>query len=92
MGDLLKLIEERHSARVPAHSLGLGFQALSVLSSPPVEQAVMDLLAAPGHMKVAFAVRLGHPVTSVPYLRVRREIAEFAHWNHFDNKPTDEGE
>jgi nitroreductase len=71
-----------------AHSLGLAFQALSVLSGPPVEQAVKNLLAAPGHMKIAFAVRLGHPVTSLPYPRVRREVAEFAHWNHFGNKPT----
>jgi nitroreductase len=66
-----------------AHSLGLGFQTLSVLSSPPVEEAVKQLLAAPGHMKVAFAVRLGHPVMSMPYLRVRREVAEFTRWNHF---------
>jgi nitroreductase len=71
-----------------AHSLGLGFQALSVLSGPPVEQAVQNLLAAPGRLKVAFAVRLGHPVTSVPYLRVRREVAEFSHRNHFGNRST----
>lgn len=71
-----------------AHSLRIGFQALSVLSAPPVEQAVQDLLAVPAHMKVGFAVRLGHPVTSVPYLRVRREVAEFTHWNHFGNRPT----
>jgi nitroreductase len=68
-----------------AQSLGLGFQALSVLSSPPVEEAVKQLLAVPGHLKVAFAVRLGHPAMSAPYLRVRREVAEFAHRNHFGN-------
>jgi nitroreductase len=68
-----------------AHSLGLGFQALSVVSSPSVEEAVKRLLAVPGHMKVAFAARLGHPVTSVPYSRVRREVAQFAHRNHFGN-------
>ncbi len=68
-----------------AHSLGLGFQALSVLSVPPVEAAVKQFLAVPDHMKIAFGVRLGHPVMSVPYLTVRREVAEFAHWNHFGN-------
>ncbi len=73
-----------------ASSLGLGLQALSVLSSPPVEEAVKQLLGAPGHMKVAFAVRLGHPVMSVPYLRVRREVAEFAHRNHFGNTGLDQ--
>ena len=66
-----------------AHSLGLGVQALSVLSNPRVEEAVKQLLAAPGHMKVAFAVRLGHPVISVPCLRVRRAVTEFVHRNHF---------
>ncbi len=74
-----------------ANSLGLGFQALSVLSVPPVEQAVKNLLAAPDHMKVAFAVRLGHPKMSVPYLRVRREVAEFTHWNQFGNKSSGKG-
>ena len=71
-----------------AQSLGLGFQALSVLSGPSVEQAVQQLLCVPAHMKVGFAARLGHPATSVPYPRVRREVAEFAHWNHFGNNPT----
>lgn len=71
-----------------ADSLGLGFQPLSVFSVPPVEQAVRNLLSAPGHMKIAFAVRLGHPAMSVPYLRVRREVAEFTHWNQFGNKST----
>ena len=74
-----------------ADSLGLGFQALSVLSVLPVEQAVKNLLAAPGHMKVAFTVRLGHPAMSVPYLRVRGEVAEFTHWNTFGNKSTGQG-
>jgi nitroreductase len=73
-----------------AQSLGLGFQALSVLSVPPVAAAVKQLLAAPGHMKIAFAVRLGHPVMSVPYLTVRREVAEFAHWNRFGNTGPDQ--
>jgi len=66
-----------------AHSLGLGFQALSVLSVAPVEEAVKNLIAAPGQMKVGFAVRLGHSVTSASYPRVRREVAEFTHWNQF---------
>jgi nitroreductase len=73
-----------------AHSLRLGFQALSVLSSPPVEEAVKKLLAAPGHMKVGFAVRLGHPVMSVPYPRVRREVGEFVYRNHFGNTDLDQ--
>src|SRR6201993_5558516 len=73
-----------------AHSLGLGFQVLSVLSSPSVEEAVKQLLAAPGHMKVAFAVRLGHPVISMPYPRVRRGVAGVTHRNHFGNASLDQ--
>jgi len=66
-----------------ACSLGLGFQALSILSGPPVEEAVKHLIGAPSFVKIAFAARLGYPVTSEAYLRVRREVAEFTHWNRF---------
>ena len=66
-----------------ACSLGLGFQALSILSGPPVEEAVKHLVGAPSFAKIAFAARLGYPVTSESYLRVRREVAEFTHWNRF---------
>jgi nitroreductase len=66
-----------------ACSLGLGFHALSILSGPPVEEAVKHLIGAPSFVKVAFAARLGYPVTSGSYLRVRREVAEFTHWNRF---------
>ncbi|HTY29982.1 nitroreductase family protein [Mycobacterium sp.] len=69
-----------------AQSLGLGFQVLSVLSNPTVEEAVKQLLAVPGELKVAFAVRLGHPVVSLPYLRVRRDVAEFVHRNHWESR------
>jgi len=72
-----------------AHSLGLGFQALSVLSAPLVEQAVKNLLAAPSSLKIAFAARLGYPITSGRYLRVRREVAEFTHRNHFGSMGLD---
>ena len=64
-----------------AHSLGVGCQALSASSMPGVEQAVKPLLGVPDQMKIAYAVRLGHPVAPTAYLRVRREVAEFAHWN-----------
>ncbi|WP_461479916.1 nitroreductase family protein [Mycobacterium sp. HUMS_1102779] len=66
-----------------ANSSGLGFQALSASSVPAVEQEVKTLLAVPDRMKVVYAVRPGHPVAAVPYLRVRREVAEFAHRNGF---------
>lgn len=80
-----------------AQSLGLGFQAISFLSGAffsrrPVERAVKDLLAVPDSMKIAFAVRLGHPVTSATsgsYVRVRREVGDFTHHNRFGSMGLD---
>ncbi|HZE15363.1 MAG TPA: nitroreductase family protein, partial [Mycobacterium sp.] len=69
-----------------AQSLGLGFQALSVFSGPPVEQAVKNLLAVPGRFKIAFAARLGYPIAPGSYVRVRRAVAEFTHRNRFGNR------
>lgn len=66
-----------------ANSLGIGFQALSASSVPAVEQGAKEFLAVPDRMKGAYAVRAGHPVAPVAYLRVRREVAEFAHRNGF---------
>jgi hypothetical protein len=70
MNYLLKLIEDRRSMRGPFD------QSRAIAKG--------DLLAAPGHMKVAFAVRLGYPVMPMPYLRVRREVAEFTLRNLFE--------
>jgi nitroreductase len=85
-GDVLGLMSQGcvlENMWLVAHSLGIGFQCLSVLSQPAVEQAVKDLLAVPNFMEIAFAVRLGYPITVEPYLRVRREVAEFSHRNCF---------
>lgn len=73
-----------------ASSLGLGFQILDVFSMSSVEPEVMSLLAVPSHMKIAVAARLGYPTATLGhYLRVRREVEEFTHWNRFVNKSLD---
>jgi len=43
-----------------------------------------DILAVPGHMNIAFAVRLGYPITaSESHFRVRRRIEDFTHRNRY---------
>lgn len=73
-----------------AHSLGLGFHVISVLSSDPVEKKVKSILNIPKHLKIAFAFRLGYPIsTPAKYLRVRRDMEDFTHHNRFGNKGID---
>jgi nitroreductase len=65
-------------------SLGISMQILSAFGANAVEDQVQRILAIPKHMKIAFAARLGYPVT-VPesYLRVRRKIQDFTHRNRY---------
>lgn len=73
-----------------AHSLGIGFHVVSVLSADPVEKEVKSLLNIPENLKIAFASRLGYPIsTPTKYLRVRRDMEDFTHYNRFGNKGID---
>jgi nitroreductase len=65
-------------------SLGISMQVLSAFSLNAVENQVQCILSIPKHMKIAFAARLGYPVTvSESYLRVRRKIQDFTHRNRY---------
>ena len=65
-------------------SLGIGMQVLSAFSVSAVENQVQCILAIPKHMKIAFAARLGYPVTvSESYVRVRRKIQDFTYRNRY---------
>lgn len=65
-------------------SLGISMQILSALGADAVENQVQCILGLPEHMKIAFAARLGYPVTaSESYLRVRRRIQDFTHRNRY---------
>ncbi|MFC2072699.1 nitroreductase family protein [Chloroflexota bacterium] len=66
-----------------AHSLGIGFQILSVLSGYKVEKQVKSILNIPEHLKIAFSARLGYPISLTKRLRVRREVNDFTHHNRF---------
>jgi len=69
-----------------ALSLGISLQILSVFAAPPVEKQVKQILNVPEPLKIAYACRLGYPTASNKYLRVRRGIEDFAHYNKFGNK------
>ena len=67
-----------------ATGLGISVQVLSALSGGDTEAILHRILDIPGHMQIAFACRLGYPRAQPPkYLRVRREVANFTHYNRY---------
>lgn len=69
-----------------AQALGIEFQIISVFRGDYVEQEVKKILKIPEYMRIAYAVRLGYPVSKPPkLLRVRRDVSELAHYNRFGN-------
>ena len=66
-----------------AQSLGISLQILSTFAVPPVEVEIRKLLGIPEHIKIAYACRLGYPTSAAKYLRVRRDIEDFTHYNQF---------
>lgn len=69
-----------------AQSLGIGLQILSVFAAPPVETEIRKVLEIPDYLKIAYTCRLGYPTASFPYMRVRRDIEDFAHHNKYGRK------
>ena len=69
-----------------AQSLGISLQILSAFAALPVEKQVKQILSIPEPLKIAYTCRLGYPTGSTKYIRVRRDIADFAHYNKFGNK------
>ena len=70
-----------------AQSLGISFHVVSAFSASAVEEEVRKLLDIPEYMKIAFACRLGYRIsTPTKYVRVRRNVEDFAHYNRFGNK------
>ena len=67
-----------------AQSLGISVHILSVFSGDAVEKEVKRILNVPEYMKIAFAIRLGYPVSGqAEQLRVRRDVEMFVHYNRF---------
>lgn len=74
-----------------AEELGISFQIMSVFGGDSVEQDVKKILEIPEYLRIAYAVRLGYPGSKPSkFLRVRRDIEGFAHYNRFGNKALSE--
>ena len=71
-----------------ANSLGIGFQIQSALSGSHVEAEVKKLVGVPEPLKIAFTCRIGYPLKDAKYLRVRRDLEDFVHRNHYGTTVT----
>ena len=69
-----------------AQSLGISLQILSTFAAPAIEKELKKILSIPEPLKIAYSCRLGYPIGATKYLRVRRDTADFAHFNKFGNK------
>jgi nitroreductase len=70
-----------------AQPLGIGFQIMSAFSGNSVEHEVKKILEIPEYMRIAYAVRLGYPISKPSkFLRVRRDVIGLAHHNRFGKK------
>ncbi len=70
-----------------AQSLGIGFMIMSVFSADSIENEVKRVLNIPKNATIAYACRLGYPVSApAKYLRVRRDVEDLTHYNRFGNE------
>ncbi len=69
-----------------AQSLGISLQILSSFAAPIIEKELKKILGIPEPLKIAYSCRLGYPVGVVKYLRVRRDLVDFTHYNKFGHK------
>jgi nitroreductase len=72
-----------------ANSLKIGVHIVSSLSGKTAEKEIKKMLNIPDNFRIGFTMRLGYPVASGNYLRVRRDIGDFTHHNGFNNKGLD---
>ena len=66
-----------------AHALHVAMQVLGVFSTPPVEAQMRRLLDIPERLQIAYSCRLGYPLQTGDYERVRRPIGEFTSHNGY---------
>ena len=69
-----------------AQSLGISLKILSSFATTPVEKELKKILGIPEALKIAYSLRLGYIIEVAKYLRVRRNIDDFTHYNKFGNK------
>ncbi|MGA2363062.1 MAG: nitroreductase family protein [Candidatus Aminicenantales bacterium] len=66
-----------------AQSLGIGFHVVSALSGGGMEREIKRMLHIPNRFHIALSIRLGYLTAPVKYLRVRRDVKDFAHYNAY---------
>ena len=69
-----------------AQSLGISLQIISSFATTPVEKELKKILSIPEQLKIAYSCRLGYPKGAARYLRVRRNMDDFVHYNKFGKK------
>jgi len=69
-----------------ATALGIGFHVVSALSGREASKTIKELLRIPSQWEIAISFRLGYPLATHGYLRVRRDTHEFTHYNVFKSK------
>lgn len=69
-----------------AASLGISFHVVSALSGDQVQPTIKELLSIPEPLTIAISFRLGYPLAAANYLRVRRDVNSFTHYNGFNKK------
>ncbi len=69
-----------------AESLDIGMQIISFFAAEDVEKQLKEIISIPDDQKIAFAIRLGYPVITTDYIRVRRNVEDFTSLNSFNNK------
>jgi nitroreductase len=75
------------NAWLAATALGIGFHVVSSVASVDVEGRIESMLSIPAGLRIAFAIRLGYPITgSSAALRVRRELSDFTHRNKYGRR------
>jgi nitroreductase len=67
-----------------ASSMGIGVHIVSSLSGKKVAKEIKKLLNIPDNLIIGFTMRLGYPVNESKYLRVRRDVDNFTHYNKFE--------
>ena len=82
--DLMSLGCVMQNMWLMTEGLGISMQVLSSLGESIDENRVRTLLDIPQHLQIAFAVRLGYPISdSESYLRMRCKIQDFTHRNRY---------
>lgn len=66
-----------------ASSLGISLHVVSGLSDEMASTALRELLGIPSELCIAISFRLGYPAATTDYLRVRRDVGDFTHFNGF---------